>query len=56
MLIDNEDWATVDDSTLWHAAKGGAHGAAAELRRREMAHRTSPAQRAALVDKVKARK
>lgn len=40
MLIDSEDWATVSDSDLWHAANGGAQGAADELRRREQTRRT----------------
>lgn len=59
MLIDNEDWSTVGDTDVWHAAKGGAAGAAEELRKREMKAqmtRVSPASAAKAVARAKARR
>jgi len=51
VLITDPDWTTTDDVTLWHAAQGGADGAAAELRKREANARTaalSPAVKATM--------
>lgn len=56
MLVDDQDWSKLSDSDVWHAAQGGAHGAGAELRKRELAHRSSPGGTAALVARAKARK
>lgn len=56
MLIEDENWAEVGDSDLWHAAQGGAAGAAAELRRREAYSRTaalSPAAKARVAGRVR---
>ena len=39
MLINNQDWTKLSDSSVWHAAQGGAAGAVEELRRREARHR-----------------
>lgn len=36
-----EDYASLSDSTVWHAAQGGNPKAAAELRKREHKHRVA---------------
>jgi hypothetical protein len=56
MLIADQDWSQLSDSSVWHAAQGGATGAAEELRRREDAHRLrsmKPEARAAMASRVK---
>ena len=56
MLITDQDWSELSDSSVWHAAKGGAHGAAEELRKREATHRLSalkPEVRAAMASRIK---
>lgn len=56
MLITDEDWTTVDDASLWHAAQGGAYGAQDELRRREAKARTSgvsPEVRALMASRIR---
>lgn len=57
MLVDNEDWTKVSLSVLAHAAQGGAHGAADELRRREIkgatTDRMSPSAKAAMASRAR---
>lgn len=56
MLIADQDWSQLSDSSVWHAAQGGATGAAEELRKREHAHRLSamsPDARAAMASRVR---
>lgn len=56
MLIDDQDWSLLSDSSVWHAAQGGATGAAEELRKREAAHRAksiSPEVRATMASRIK---
>jgi hypothetical protein len=56
VLIVNEDWTTVDDASLWHAAQGGAVGAREELRKREAKARTaglSPDAVAAMASRIR---
>lgn len=55
MLIDpaETDWSTCSDSKVYHAAQDGVPQAKAELRRREAAHRMTPAVAAAVARKGK---
>jgi hypothetical protein len=56
VLIVDENWAEVDDATVWHAAQGGAVGAREELRRREAKARTaglSPDAVAAMASRIR---
>lgn len=47
------DWSAEDDAAVYHAAKGGIPQAKRELARREAKGKMHPAQRAALVAKIK---
>lgn len=47
------NWAEADDATVAYAAQGGVPQAKTELARRETKGRMSPAQRAAMVAKLK---
>lgn len=56
MLIADQNWSELSDSSVWHAAQGGAAGAAEELRKREDAHRAqtlSPEVRALMASRIK---
>lgn len=56
MLITDQDYSGCDDAAVWHAARGGAHGAAEELRKREAAHRMAsvkPEAKAAMVSRIR---
>lgn len=50
------DWSQVDDASLWHSARGGAHGAAEELARREARHQKDKNDLRELVTDIKRRR